>query len=74
MVNLHMRAAQDLPVGVASMPGVASSFTATATQAAWRFLNNDRAALPDVVEPLRELGRLRTESLKSTFVMLVHDW
>lgn len=72
LVNSHMRAAQDLAAGVASMPAVSSSFAAT--QGAWRFLNNNRVKLPDLVEPLRDVGRLRTESLQSPFVMLVHDW
>lgn len=72
LVSAHMRAAQGLAAGVASLPGVASSLAAT--QGAWRFLNNDRVRLPDLVEPLRDVGRLRTESLESSFVMLVHDW
>lgn len=72
LVNSHMRAAQELAAGVASLPSATSAFAAT--QGAWRFLNNDRVRLPDLVEPLRDVGRLQTETLASPFVMLVHDW
>ena len=72
LVNSHMQAAQSLAAGVASLPGIASSFAAI--QAAWRFFNNDRIKLSDLVEPLRDVGRLRTESIESPFILLVHDW
>jgi len=29
---------------------------------------------PDLVEPLCDVGRRRTETLQASFVMLVHDW
>jgi hypothetical protein len=40
---------------------------------AWRFLNNERATLPALVEPLRTVGRTRTETAQAMFVLLVHD-
>ena len=72
LVESQMHAAQALAAGVASMPSVCSSFAAT--QAAWRFLNNERVKLSALVEPLRDVGRARTDSLDSSFVLLVHDW
>jgi hypothetical protein len=67
-----MRSAQKLAAGVASLPSITSSFAAT--QGAWRFLNNDRVGLPDLVEPLRDMAREHAMQLQSRFAMLVHDW
>lgn len=72
MVLSHLRSAPALAAGIAGLPNPGTAFAAT--QAAWRFLNNDRVTLPALVEPLREVGRGRTETTKSPFVMLVHDW
>jgi hypothetical protein len=72
LVQSHLRSAPELAAGVASLPGAGSSFTAT--QAAWRFLNNGRVSLPALVEPLREVGRERARRTAAPFVLLVHDW
>ena len=72
LVESHMKASHSLAAGIASTPDVTGAFAAT--QAAWRFLNNDRITLSCLAEPLRNVGRQRTESLRSPFVMLVHDW
>ena len=72
MVQSHMRSAPELAAGVASLPSTRTAFAAT--QAAWRFLNNDRVPLPALVEPLREAGRSQVETLKSRFALLIHDW
>src|SRR5882672_6202510 len=72
LVQAHMRCATTLAAGVASLPGVASSFAAT--QGAWRFLNNPRVSLAALAEPLRAAGRDRACRSRSNFVMLVHDW
>jgi hypothetical protein len=72
MVQSHMRSAPKLAAGVASLPSTASAFAAT--QAAWRFLGNERATLPVLVEPLREQARIQVGALKSRFAILVHDW
>lgn len=47
---------------------------ATASQAAWRFLNNDRVTLQALVEPLRQVGRDGCRRSESAFVLLAHDW
>ena len=46
----------------------------SATQAAWRFLNNPRVSLVDLVEPLRKVGRFKANQSESGFVLLAHDW
>jgi DDE family transposase len=46
----------------------------TATQATWRFLNNERVTLSALVHPLREAGRVATSQSRSPFVLVVHDW
>ena len=72
MVQSHMRSAPELAAGVASLPSSSKPFAAT--QAAWRFLNNPRVGLRELVDPLREFGRSRVKELKSRFALLVHDW
>ena len=72
LVQSHMRSAPELAAGVASLPATSQAFAAT--QATWRFLNNERIGMPDLVEPLREVGRSRVRELKSRFALLVHDW
>jgi hypothetical protein len=67
-----MRSAPELAAGVASLPATSQAFAAT--QATWRFLNNERISMPDLVEPLREVGRSRVRESKSRFALLVHDW
>jgi hypothetical protein len=67
-----MRSVPSLAAGIASLPSTSSSYAAT--QAAWRFFNNDRIGLPALVEPLREAARDRVTQVRSPFVLLVHDW
>jgi hypothetical protein len=37
-------------------------------------LNNERVGMPELVEPLRQVGRSHVRELKSQFALLVHDW
>jgi hypothetical protein len=37
-------------------------------------LNNPRVFLAALVEPLRDAARRQVETLRSPFVLLVHDW
>ncbi len=43
-------------------------------QAAWRFLNNERAKLQRLIEPLRAAGRELAQRSQAPFVMTVYDW
>jgi hypothetical protein len=72
LVQSHLHVAQKAAAGIASVPEAASAFAST--QAAWRFLNNDRVKLPTLAEPLREVGRQRVATLQCPFALLVHDW
>lgn len=72
LVQSHLRSASELAAGVAALPNVGSSFAAT--QAAWRFLNNERITLPALVAPLRQAGVERARQTAAPFVLLVHDW
>lgn len=72
LLQSHMHAAPELAAGIASLPSAGSAFAAT--QGAWRFMNNERVTLPALVEPLRAIGRTRTEAAQAKFVLLAHDW
>lgn len=72
LVESHLRAVSGLAAGVASLPSAGSAFAAT--QAAWRFLNNERVSFPALVEPLREAGRRGVAESQAKFVLLAHDW
>jgi hypothetical protein len=72
LVRAHLRSVNALAAGPA-VPADGSSAQA-ATQAAWRFLNNERIALPALAEPLRQAGRIATGRSSSPFVLVAHDW
>jgi hypothetical protein len=44
------------------------------TMAAWRFYNNPRIELVELIQPLREYTRQRLAVAPAPVVMLVHDW
>ena len=72
MVKQHVQAAQALAAGLHALPSAPSTFAAT--QAAWRFLHNDRVGLPRLVEPLREAGRQAAAASAASYLLLIHDW
>src|SRR5947209_3253393 len=72
LVLSHMRTASPLAAGVASLPDRGQALAAT--QAAWRFHNNDRVTLAALAEPLRAAGRDRVAATTAPFALLVHDW
>lgn len=72
MVQAHMRSARPLSAGVAGVRLEGHSFAAT--QAAWRFLNNDRITLPLLIEPLQEAGRHAVAADAASVGLLIHDW
>jgi hypothetical protein len=71
LVQAHMHSVPSLAAGVASLPSIASAFAAT--QAAWRFLNNERVTLSALTEPVRAVGRDRLATTEMPFALLVHD-
>lgn len=72
MVLEHMNSSNRNAAGPNLLAGPNQS--ASATQAAWRFLNNPNVQLTDLVEPLRQAGRDACQRSVSQFVLLAHDW
>ena len=72
LVRAHMKASTRTAHGPRALPEFAEA--ASACQAAWRFLNNERVTLQVLVEPLRRVGREGCRHSKSRFVLLTHDW
>ena len=77
LVKAHCRAATGLAAGVGHAANAQDAWAAT--QGAWRFLNNKRAALSALIEPLREVGRLalakeQPQSGELPCALLIHDW
>ncbi len=67
-----MNAASRSAHGPRSLPDIGKS--ATASHATWRFLNNERVGLRELIEPLRQLGRDGCADSASPFVLLAHDF
>jgi hypothetical protein len=72
LVGGHLRVASPQAAGIAKLPACASSFAAT--QAAWRFLNNERVTIRDMAVPIRDMGRQAANQSSSPFVLAIHDW
>jgi hypothetical protein len=72
LVECHLHAVSELASGVASLPSTQSAFAAT--QAAWRFFNNERVSFAALIEPLRAAGRSCALDSQASFVLLAHDW
>lgn len=72
LVKAHMHTVPRTAAGPSSGRGAAGGFAAT--QAAWRFLNNERVSLTALAEPLRAAGRRAVEQSPAGFVLVVHDW
>lgn len=72
LVRSQMKSASPLAAGVGSLPSTTQAFAAT--QAAWRFYNNERVTLPELIEPLRDYVREQVAALDAPFVLLAHDW
>jgi hypothetical protein len=72
LVKAHMSSSSRVAAGPTLLPGKAQA--TAATQAVWRFLNNERVGLAALAEPLRHAGREACRQSPSDFVLLVHDW
>ncbi len=72
LVMQQVQTAQDLAAGLHSLPSAKTTFAAT--QAAWRFLNNPRIRLAQLVEPLRDAGRRAAEASTASHLLVIHDW
>jgi hypothetical protein len=72
LVRAHVKLGNLSAAGPAIPAGQLSAHAAT--QATWRFLNNERVTLSALVHPLREAGRVAASQSGSPFVLVVHDW
>lgn len=72
LVRAQMKVASPLAAGVGVLPS--STQALAATQAAWRFYNNERVTLAELVEPLRDYAREQIALSKAAFVLVAHDW
>jgi hypothetical protein len=72
LVAAHCGVSQSVAAGLHGMPDVASSFAAT--QAAYRFLHNDRIGLRALAEPLIEFARQEAPQLCDAYLLVAHDW
>lgn len=72
MVNSHMHQASRTAAGPTAVLDGSTSWAAT--QAAWRFLNNQRVKPAALAAPLREAGRRALADSTASVGLLVHDW
>jgi hypothetical protein len=72
LVRSQMKVASPLAAGVGGLPNSKAAFSAT--QAAWRFYNNERVELRELVAPLRDYARMQVNLSSSPFVIMAHDW
>jgi hypothetical protein len=72
LVKEHMSSSTRTAAGPSLLPGQNKS--AAATQAAWRFFNNDRVEMAALADPIRQAGRDAAAASPADFVLLAHDW
>lgn len=72
LVQEHMNSSTRTAAGPSLLPAMGKA--ASATQAAWRFLNNERVEMAALAEPLRQAGRDAAAESPAEFVLLAHDW
>jgi hypothetical protein len=72
LVRSQMKVSSPLAAGVGGWPTFTAPFAAT--QAAWRFYNNERIEFPELVAPLRNYVQTQVSSMNSAFLIVAHDW
>jgi len=72
MVESHAQASQALASGIHALPDARSAFSAT--QAAYRFLNNGRVTLRALAKPLVDAARSEAATACDHWALVVHDW
>jgi Transposase DDE domain len=68
----HLANAQVLAAGLHSLPALSKPFAAT--QAAWRFLNNENVTLPILAGPLVQCARDDIPGACDQWLLVVMDW
>ena len=72
MLQQHLRSAHALAAGIAALPDTRTS--AAYTQAAWRFLNNERVGLSQLAHPLLAAAGQLLEEHGHNYGLVMHDW
>lgn len=72
LVRAHMHSNNALAAGVKSTLDSNAAFSQT--QAAWRFLNNERCTLEKLTKPLLQAAYDSIEKECDSFVLIPHDW
>jgi hypothetical protein len=72
LVAAHCGVSQAVAAGIHGIPEVASA--CAVTQAAYRFLNNDRVTLRALTDPLIEFARSEVPQVCDAFLLVAHDW
>lgn len=72
LVVSHLSAADQLAAGLRPPPSLNSHFAAV--QAAWRFYNNPRVDLPQLVQPLVDCARKELNKACSHYLLVALDW
>ena len=68
----HLSTADKLAAGFRAAPAVTVGFAAT--QAAWRFFNNDAVTLPVLAEPIWDCARREIPAACDDWLLVVMDW
>ena len=72
LVRRHFDAVPSGAAGSSCLPSGVSSFAET--MAAWRFYNNSRVEMSELIQPLREYARRQLAATNAGVVILVQDW
>lgn len=72
LVKSHMKLNNMLSPGVKSLLNEHSAFSQT--QAAWRFLNNERCYLSELIKPILNNALNQSEQFCKDYALVAHDW
>lgn len=72
LVQEHMGHGHKVAAGPRTLPGKTSAFAAT--QAAWRFYNNECLTLPTLAQPLLVCARQAAMESCQRYALVAHDW
>ena len=72
LVKSHMNNNSTVSSGIKAT--LNSNIAFTQTQAAWRFFNNDKCGLQELVQPLIQAGKQQLSHESDEYGLVVHDW
>lgn len=71
-MDAHLNVMQTVAAGIKALPQAGEPFAVT--QAAWRFFQNPRVTLTELIQPIQKLGRRAAQQSLSPYVLLAFDW